>query len=272
MTEVVTIKDPITGEDKLVPVYEPSSIEDNPVVIPKPQPPLPTPHIDNGDGTITVEGPPLKIPETTDEAVLAVDETSLTIEQKREYIDALSSNNGIKVKQFIDSLPEEQQNEILSLQETQELVKLPGSDVDYDLPEFQGVPPESVQEMTVARTVYDNIANQVSSLPKIAKTFTYPDGTTDVEMLPDFSQLQDVKYVDANGEIKTMKSEDALTIIPEYGWTPEVSENIKRNIAKQLPSISVGTTTVNSESEGNVLRQEVGFPVFTIEKQEDSEE
>lgn len=272
MTEVVTIKDPITGEDKLVPVYEPSSIEDNPVVIPKPQPPLPTPHIDNGDGTITIEGPPLKIPETTDEAVLAVDETSLTIEQKREYIDALSSNNGIKVKQFIDSLPEDQQNEILSLQETQELVKLPGSDVDYDLPEFQGVPPESAQEMTVARTVYDNIANQVSSLPKVAKTFTYPDGTTDVEMLPDFSQLQDVKYVDANGEIKTMKSEDVLTVIPEYGWTPTVSENIKRNIAKQLPSISVGTTTVNSESEGGVLRQEVGFPVFSIEKQEDSEE
>ena len=46
------------------------------------------------------------------------------IDVKDEYKEVLESNNGIKVKQFVDSLPADQQTEILQLQQTQDLVEL----------------------------------------------------------------------------------------------------------------------------------------------------
>ena len=80
-----------------------------PIIVPKPDV-LPDVYIDNGDGTITVEGPPVQKPTVTDEGLDAIDATSLSEDQKQEYFDALESNNGIKVQQFIDGLPAEQQN------------------------------------------------------------------------------------------------------------------------------------------------------------------
>ena len=67
----------------------------------------------------------------------AIDNLNIPDDVKDEYKEVLESNNGIKVKQFIDSLPADQQTEVLQLQQTQELVQLPGEqEAELDVAEI----------------------------------------------------------------------------------------------------------------------------------------
>ena len=107
-------------------VNDPKTTEDMPVIVPKPDV-LPDVYIDNNDGTITIPPPPPNTYNVTPEGNTAIDNLNIPEDVKDEYKEVLESNNGIKVKQFVDSLPADQQTEILQLEQTQELVELPGS-------------------------------------------------------------------------------------------------------------------------------------------------
>ena len=270
MDRVQTIVNPETGEKELQTIYTPTSISERPVIVPKIEP-LPTPHIDNGDGTITIEGPPTPPTVVPDDSLAAIDATSLSEEQKQEYFDALASNNGIKVNQFIESLPEEQRNEVLQLSETQDLVILPGSVADRTvLPsgsELNRVSDEQLRQLQGAQQVYDNIANQVRSLPLKTVSFTYPDGSVDTWEEADISYLQPITYVAGDGTVKTLNPLETSAFNNGMGWTVGNAEQLMVHIAQDFDKISVGDTS-SSDTAGRI-RLSRGY--FAINNQEDDE-
>ena len=139
---------------------------DDPVIIPKPDV-LPDVYLDNGDGTITIPPPPPNTYNVTPDGNTAIDNLNVPDDVKDEYKEVLESNNGLKVKKFIDDLPADQANEIYQLQETQELVQLPGEqEAELDVAEIEGIPLNTTdkKELAAARS-YDNIANQQPDLP-----------------------------------------------------------------------------------------------------------
>jgi GH24 family phage-related lysozyme (muramidase) len=276
MQEVKTIVNTETGEREDVPEYLPMSIDERPIIIPKPDP-LPDVYIDNRDGTITVEGPPVQNPTVTDDGFDAIDNTSLSEEQKQEYFEALESNNGIKVQQFIGSLPVEQQTEILQLEKTQELVKLPGSSVDMSNPSYQNLTESEAKQLEAANTVMRNFENQIPSLPRIERTFTFPDGTVDRWSDPDWQQLQPVPYIDADGNVQTFNPIDYFPSDvndPRYGYSPTVQGRMMQGLADNFPALEVGNYGGKEESSSGKLRTEIagnGFIVAEDKEQEDSE-
>ena len=263
MDEVQRVVNPETGEPELRPVYTPTSISDRPIIIPKPDP-LPDVYIDNEDGTITVEGPTVQRPTVTSEGAEAIDATSLSDDQKQEFLEALGSNNGIKVQQFIDSLPDEQQNEIYQLEQTQNLVQLPGSVVDTSLPGLANVPEESARQFTAAQAVYDNITNQFVNLPFVQKSFTYPDGKVDTWEERDLTQLQPVRYVDSNGNVQTFNPLETGLLDDGMGWTPRNQEKVLSGIAENFDAVTFTRGGTGPQSGDGRTRVSIGFGNFAI--------
>lgn len=275
LDSVKEVVNPETGEKELIPEYIPAPIEGRPIVIPKPAPPLPQPHIDNGDGTITVEGPSnVTYPEVDSEEVSRILDSSLSLEEQREYIEAIESNNGIKVNQFIESLPEDKKIEVLQLQETRELVKLPGDRVDMSNPAYQNISESSARQLDAANSIMSNFENQMSSLPRVEKTYTFPDGTVDTWTDPDYTQIQPVPYVDANGNVKTF---NPLNYFPspsneaEFGYTPTVQGRMMQGLADDFPALEIGDSNKANKTD-NVTIGGYSFKVVEEnEEQEDSE-
>ena len=274
--EVKTIVNPDTGEREDIPEYVPTSIDKRPIIVPKSDT-LPDVYIDNGDGTITVEGPPIQKPTVTDDGLDAIDATSLSEDQKQEYFDALESNNGIKVKQFIDSLPAEQQTEILQLEQTQELVKLPGSSVDMSTPGYENLTESEARQLEAANTVMNNFENQISSLPRVEKSYTFPDGTVDTWTDPDWQQLQPVPYIDADGNVQTFNPIDYFPSDvndPTYAYSPTVQRRMMQGLADSFPALEVGGYGKSDDTSTGKLRTEIagnGFIVAEDKEQEDTE-
>ena len=274
--EVKTIVNPETGERESVPEYVPTSIDKRPIIITKPDP-LPDVYIDNRDGTITVEGPPVQNPTVTDSGFDAIDATSLSEDQKQEYFEALESNNGIKVKQFIDSLPAEQQTEILQLEQTQELVKLPGSSVDMSNPAYENLTENEAKQLEAANTVMQNFENQIPSLPRIEKSYTFPDGTVETWTDPDWQQLQPVPYIDADGNVQTFNPIDYFPSDvndPTYAFSPTVQGRMMQGLADSFPALEVGSYGSKEETSSGKLLTEIagnGFIVAEDKEQEDNQ-
>ena len=262
LTEVKKVVNPDTGSVELLPTYEPSSIDKRPIIVPKTDP-LPIPAIDNGDGTMTIEGPPTPRSVITDAGLGAVDATSLTEEQKQQYYDAIASNNGIIVNQFVESLSSEQQDEILALENTQGFIRIPGSE-PAPITRNTNVSEQSAKELDAAYGIYDNIISQIKILPRYEETYTI-GGQTWTESLPDFSQMKDIKYMDSTGNIQTFTVEE---LIPpgQEGFTAELSISIKSKIADRFETISGGQTVSdgNPTEAGKPMQTEVGGGLFSI--------
>ena len=279
LDRVKEVVNPETGEKELKPEYKPAPIEGRPIIIPKPAPPLPQPHIDNGDGTITVEGPSnVTYPEVDSEEVSRILDSSLSLEEQREYIEAIESNNGIKVNQFIESLPEDKKLEVLQLQETRELVKLPGDRVDMSNPAYQNMSESSAKQLDAATSIMNNIENQMASLPRVEKSYTFPDGTVSNWTDPDYTQLQPIQYVDANGNVQSFSPLDYFpspSNEAEFGYSPVVQRRMMQGLADDFPALEVGNYSKNEDNSSGPLRSEIrgsGFIVVDEEEQEDSEE
>ena len=280
LDSVKEVVNPETGEKELKPEYKPAPIEGRPIIIPKPAPPLPQPHIDNGDGTITVEGPSnVTYPEVDSEEVSRILDSSLSLEEQREYIEAIESNNGIKVNQFIESLPEDKKLEVLQLQETRELVKLPGDRVDMSNPAYQNMSESSAKQLDAANSIMVNIENQMASLPRVEKSYTFPDGEVSTWTDPDYIQLQPIPYVDANGNVQTFSPLDYFpspSNEAEFGYSPNVQAKIMQGLADGFPALDIGGNSPSSEDTDGKSRLEISGYSFIVtddnEKQEDSEE
>jgi hypothetical protein len=230
---------------------------DDPVIIPKPDV-LPDVYIDNNDGTITVPPPPPNTYTVTNENYVRMDQTTLSEESKQELVEALESNNGIKVKQVIDGLPVEQQNEILQLQQTQELVELPGSKpAQLKYSEVGNATSEitesDAKELDAARSIYDNLANQQKDLPAIVVDEEL-GGETFQFRYPDVSEFQPVKYLDKNGQVQEYQvpTEIQNTVNSTGGWTIGTVNAIKNDIANNFDSISTGDSESGIHKKGTV--------------------
>ena len=246
----------------------PKTTTDTPVIIPKPAE-LPDNYIDNNDGTITIEAPPENTYSVTPAGSTAIDNLNVPDNVKDEYKEVLQSNNGIKVKQYIDSLPSDQQTEILNLQQTQELVELPGSKAM----ELEGVTDSNINEddrkqLGAASSIYDNIAKQAETLPTKDITYTVETDNgveTWTETVPDLTKLQPVKYLDSNGNVQTYIV-DTSRIDVDNGWNAGAINGIKSDIADEFPSIITSNTRKADRFDPNGPTQiEFTGDVFAIE-------
>ena len=249
-------------------VNDPKTSEDVPVIVPKPAE-LPDVYIDNNDGTITIPPPPPNTYNVTSEGETAIDNLNVPEDVKEEYKEVLQSNNGIKVKQYVDSLPSDQQTEILNLQQTQELVELPGSKAM----ELEGVIDSNITEndkkqLGAASSIYDNIAKQAETLPTKDITYTVETDNgveTWTETVPDLTKLQPVKYLDSNGNVQTYIV-DTNRIDVDNGWNVGAINGIKSDIADEFPSIITSNTRKGDRFDSNGLRIEATpGDVFAIE-------
>lgn len=242
MTEVQEITGD-QGGSHFVTDVDIKTTEDDPVIIPKPDV-LPDVYVDNGDGTITIPPPPPNTYSVTDDAIDEIDNLNVSEETKQDLVEALESNNGLKVKQVIDGLPTEQQNEILELQQTQELVELPGSkpaQIDGGASEGVAINETDKKELDAARSIYDNLANQQKDLP--VTVVTEELGGEMVEFrYPDTSKFEPVKYVDKNGQVQEYIVPDHIQekVNSTGGWTVGTVNAIKDDIANNFDSISTG--------------------------------
>ena len=152
----------------------------------------------------------------------------------------------LKVKQYIDTLPSDQQTEILNLQQTQELVELPGSKpADIEGVHINNLTESDRKQLGAARSIYDNIAEQTKTLPTKDITYTIDLGNgveTWTETVPDLTKLEPVKYLDANGNVQTY-TVDPSKVDTENGWTYGVINSIKGDIATEFPSITTADPT-----------------------------
>ncbi len=256
MTEVQEINGNLGGSHFVTDNDMKTTIDD-PVIIPKPDV-LPDVYIDNNDGTITVPPPPPNTYTVTNENYVRMDQTTLSEESKQELVEALESNNGIKVKQVIDGLPVEQQNEILQLQQTQELVELPGSKpAQLKYSEVGNATSEitesDAKELDAARSIYDNLANQQKDLPAIVVDEEL-GGETFQFRYPDVSEFQPVKYLDKNGQVQEYQipTEIQNTVNSTGGWTIGTVNAIKNDIANNFDSISTGDSESGIHKKGTV--------------------
>ena len=227
-------------------------------------------YIDNNDGTITIEAPPENTYSVTPAGSTAIDNLNVPDNVKDEYKEVLQSNNGIKVKQYVDSLPSDQQTEILNLQQTQELVELPGSKAM----ELEGVIDSNITEndkkqLGAASSIYDNIAKQAETLPTKDITYTLETDNgveTWTETVPDLTKLQPVKYLDSNGNVQTYIV-DTSKIDVDNGWNVGAINGIKSDIADEFPSIITANTRKADRFDPNGPTQIEATPgnVFAIE-------
>ena len=232
---------------------------DDPVVVPKPDV-LPDVYIDNNDGTITIPPPPPNTYSVTDDAMDEIDNLNVSEATKQDLVEALESNNGLKVKQVIDGLPTEQQNEILQLQQTQELVELPGSkpaQIDGGASEGIAINESDKKELDAARTIYDNLANQQKDLPVTVVSEELGGQIYQVEY-PDTSKFEPVKYIDKNGQVQEYIVPDSIQdeVNSTGGWTIGTVNAIKEDIASNFGSIN---TTDNNTG----LQRSVNDPGIT---------
>jgi len=272
MTEVKEIANAPDG-DNFRTVNLPKTTEDEPVVVPKPAE-LPDVYIDNNDGTITIPPPAPETYNVTPAGDTAIDNLNVPDDVKDEYKEVLESNNGIKVKQYIDSLPADQQTEILQLQETQNLVELPGSkpaDLGYEADSgvnINNVTENDRKQLAAARGIYDNIAKQAETLPTKDITYTMDIGNgveTWTETVPDLSKLEPVNYIDANGNVQTY-TVDPNKVNLDNGWTGGAISSIKSDIATEFPSITSGSIRQPKQLEaGDPARVNIGTDTFAIE-------
>ena len=274
LTEVKTIVNPETGEREDVPEYIPGPVEGRPIIIPKPDGPLPQPYIDNGDGTITVEGSnSITNPEVDSEEISEILGSTLSLEEQQEYIEAIESNNGIKVHQFVESLPEDKKIEVLQLEETREWVKLPGDTVDMSNPAYKNIPESSAKQLDAANSIMQNFQNQMLSLPRVEKSYTFPDGTVETWTDPDFTQLQPVPYVDANGNVQTFNPLDYFpspSNEAEFGYSPTVQRRMMQGLVEGFPALDIGDS--NKKQPGVTTLGGYSFTVVDDNEQDENNE
>ena len=245
----------------------PKTTEDSPIIVPKPDV-LPDVYVDNNDGTITVPPPPPNTYSVTPSGNTAIDNLNVPDDVKDEYKEVLESNNGLKVKQFIDDLPVDQANEIYQLQQTQDLVEYPGSQpaVLNEGVDITGITESDKKQLAAARSIYDNISKQAETLPRRTLTQTYGDETF-VDQTPDMSFIEPVKYIDADGNVQEYVI-DTSKVDTENGWTVPMLDQMKKDIASKFPSIGTGKTEVKRSSAGlgEPIRIGIGNgDVFAIE-------
>jgi hypothetical protein len=261
LTEVRRVVNPETGETEMTSRYEPGSIDQQPVRVPKPAQPIEPPFIDNLDGTMTIPSPPLPPVTVQEDSLSNLGLPEAVIDEYREVVE---SNNGIRLQQYLDTLPTEQADILYQQSSTGNLVNLPGSTTTIPSG-YEKFEPESVRQLQAALSIYDNITNQIRSLPKIEVVDQY--GT---DYLPDWTKMQDVRYVDADGTVKTISAETLNMQQFKWGWTPTASEHVKNIIAQDFTNIDVGYLDRNNNSENGNTRLTISPPVFSIN--EDNEE
>jgi len=246
---------------------------DDPVIIPKPDV-LPDVYIDNNDGTITVPPPPPNTYNVTSEGETAIDNLNVPEDVKQEYKEVLESNNGIKVQKFIEDLPADQANEIYQLQETQELVQLPGEvEAELDVAEIEGIPLNTTdkKELAAARSIFDNLSNQEKDLPTRTEIEVY-GGEEYAYEYPDTSKFAPVKYVDKFGQVQEYVVPPSVQAEVDRtgGWTVGAVNVLKEDIAKQFGSITTGDTRSGIKKVGSENRDSSGQLVIELDGVADS--
>lgn len=130
------------------------------------------------------------------------------------------------------------------------------------IPEYAGMNEKQAREMSGARSIYNGIYEQIEDLPTVEDSMTLDTGEVLTWENPDFSKLQEVEYVDANGETKTF---DPSTVNwnTDGGWTPENQGRMMTTIADEFDDVNVSSAGTNNEVRGNV---------FSIDAPEENEE
>ena len=128
--------------------------------------------------------------------------------------------------------------------------------------EYAGMNEKQAREMSGARSIYNGIYEQLEDLPTVEDSITLDTGEVLTWENPDFSKLQEVEYVDANGETKTF---DPSTVNwnTDGGWTPENQRRMMTTISDEFDDVGVSSAGNNNEVRGNV---------FSIDAPEENEE
>ena len=151
---------------------------------------------------------------------------------------------------------------------------MPGSkpadlDFDKDGVHINNVTENDRKQLAAARSIYDNLINQKNNLP--TKTITYTEDLgngpeTWTEVVPDFSKLEPVNYIDADGNVQTYAvdpNDPALN--KDMGFTVGVIDHLHDDIATRFPSINKSQKVSVKENPGGPTEITFGLPRFGIE-------